>query len=187
MNASRLSVASVCALAVVLLTGCSGTEPSVPATPTVPPVESTKEADDPVVSAEEVEPDPEETSTNVLADPSLMEKMSCEELAPSLLASMKLSYGTPTKSVQVEASEGLTPGEHWWVVAMDSPPDDAYQWGIRSFLTTAPGVEGEEGKWIEIDGPAPWTNVLWPDDKLVVAQTAFEKARACLEEAAPAN
>lgn len=88
--------------------------------------------------------------------------MSCDPLSSDLLDRVRFEFGTPTRSVQVEVGEGLTPGETWWVVVLDSPPDDSYQWGLRAFLTDAPGLE-EGGTWIPVplDDNNPWEYVSW--------------------------
>lgn len=93
-----------------------------------------------------------------------------------------MDFGTPTRSIQVEVGEGLTLGETWWVVILDSPADDAYQWAeLRRFLTNAPGVSGE-GHWIPVPSKGdPWGSVEWDFERLVRAQSALVKAHECLD------
>ena len=113
-------------------------------------------------------------------DPDLVASMECEPLSTDLLSQMRFEFGTPTRSVQVEVGEGLTPGEVWWVVVLDSPADDSYSWGIRRFLTNAPGGGGA-WDWLAIQPRDPWANVLWDAQRLTRAQAALVKAERCLE------
>ena len=97
-----------------------------------------------------------------------MQSMSCEPLDDGLLEEMDIYFGTPTRAVQVEVGEGMQDGETWWVVVMDSPPDDSYQWGLRAFLTNAPGVEHvDQWVWIpiDLDSDDPWENVSWDTER----------------------
>jgi len=169
----------------VALSGCSSEPHAAPVAPELSASTSTPDVSDvaPASDAGDEDSDPQPSATVIHSDPAVMEKMACKALAPSLLKSMELTFGYPTRSVQVKVGEGLTPGEMWWVVILDSPPDDRYQWGIRPFLTNAPGLEhGGKGTWIELGETNPWESVSWPDEKLVTAQSALEKASKCLEE-----
>lgn len=103
----------------------------------------------------------------------------CEPVSQNLLDAMRSQFGTPARAVQVEVGEGLEPGENWWIVVLDSPADDAYKWGIRAFLTNAPGVSSkDEWKWIiiDIDSDDPWRNVSWDGQRLARAQSALDVA-----------
>ena len=115
-------------------------------------------------------------------DPELVATMECEPLSRDLLARMRMDFGTPTKSIQVEVGEGLTPGETWWVVILDSPADDAYQWAeLRRFLTNAPGAP-DESQWISVPSKSdPWRSVEWDSERLTRAQSALIKAHECLD------
>lgn len=79
-----------------------------------------------------------------------------------------------------QSSEGLIPGEEWWIVALELPADDSRDAGIRSFLTTEPGPPIPYVSWIEIGGDDPWGPVEWSRKKLVVAESALTKAHECL-------
>lgn len=117
----------------------------------------------------------------MVADEQLVAKMTCEPLNESLLERMKTDFGAPTRSVQVKVGEGNKAGEYWWIVILDSPPDDAYQWGMREFLTNA---QNGEGHWQWIVLPANeerrWKSVQWDQERLVRAESARTKAHQCL-------
>lgn len=124
----------------------------------------------------------EAARANVMPDPAIVATMTCKPLSKELLDKMRFQFGTPTRSVQVEAGEGLDPGSRWWIVISDSPPDDAYPWGIRRFLTNAPGsMEPEDtGRWIPLPASDTWVNVSWDRARLTRAQSALVKAEGCL-------
>ena len=109
-----------------------------------------------------------------------MATMECENLDPALLDAMRIHFGTPTRSVQVRVGEGLNEGEIWWVVILDRQADDAYEWGISTFLTNAPGGRNFY-TWISLDGADTWGSVEWEGERLVRGQSALEKARECLD------
>jgi|GEM_PF-1842558 len=167
--------------------GCSSEPHAAPVAPEPLASTSTPDVSDVAPSTdagdEDSDSDPQPSATVIHSDPAVMEKMACKALTPSLLKSMELTFGYPTRSVQVKVGEGLTPGEMWWVVILDSPPDDSHRWGIRPFLTNAPGLEhGGKGTWITLGETSPWESVSWPDEKLVTAQSALERAYGCLEK-----
>ncbi len=176
-----------CAASVtLLLVGCSA--PSIDGgeiSSTPPPAPSSAPPNEPVVvptpSEPAVTPSPSEVET-IPSDPELVATMECEPLSRDLLARMRMDFGTPTRSIQVEAGEGLTPGETWWVVILDSPADDAYQWlELRQFLTNAPGFS-DEGQWIPVPSTGdPWGSVKWDSERLIRAQSALIKAQECLD------
>lgn len=130
----------------------------------------------------ESEPVGTEGSAHVQADESIMASMVCEPVDSALLERMRMQLGCPRRAVQVEVGEGLVSGELWWVVVLDSPPDDSYEWGLRAFLTNAPG-RSEGDTWIDVDfrSSDPWENVTWDAERLVRAQSALEKALAYME------
>ncbi len=117
----------------------------------------------------------------IQADEQIISEMVCEPLSDSLLERMKPDFGSPTRSVQVKVGEGNAAGQYWWVVIIDSPPDDAYRWGIREFLTNA---QNGEGHWQWIVLPANeerrWKSVQWDQERLVRAESARTKAHQCL-------
>lgn len=121
-------------------------------------------------------------SAHVHTDESVMASMACEPVDSALLERMRIQLGYPRRAVQVEVGEGLTSGELWWVVVLDSPPDDSYDWGLRAFLTNAPGLS-EGGTWIDVDFKSsdPWKNVTWDTERLARANAALEKALAYME------
>lgn len=206
MTSQRIAVCITSIIALGLFGGCANTAtpqgsptPASTTTRTDDPATKPSEtvADDDISDDEDIEDDnglevdegddDGPTRELVVSDPSIMKEMSCDPLSPEFLEASKTYVGYPRQSVKIEVGEGLTPGENWSVVALDSPPDDSYEWGIRRFLTTAPGIEDLEeikdgvGKWIVLDEQDPWANVLWPEDKLVVAQSALEKALTCID------
>ena len=129
--------------------------------------------------AERVSSEQSSQSAPIAPDASIMQSMSCEPLDDGLLEEMDIYFGTPTRAVQVEVGEGMQDGETWWVVVMDSPPDDSYQWGLRAFLTNVPGVEHvDQWVWIpiDLDSDDPWENVSWDTERLVRAQSALTVA-----------
>ena len=148
----------------------------------IPVVATTAEASPPVVTVRGLdgEPKPRASAETIAPDEAIMATMECEPLSTDLLSKMRFEFGAPTRSVQVEVGEGLTPGEVWWVVVLDSPADDSYSWGIRRFLTNAPGGGGA-WDWLAIQPRDPWANVLWDAQRLTRAQAALVKAERCLE------
>ncbi|HHV20806.1 MAG TPA: hypothetical protein GXZ30_04610 [Propionibacterium sp.] len=110
-------------------------------------------------------------------DPAIMASMTCEPVDKDLLDELRSELGTPTRSIQVEVGEGLNPGEDWWLVILDSPADDSYAWGLRHFLTNAPGGGP---LWIPLPQEDPWMYVQWDAERLTRAQSALVKAQGCL-------
>lgn len=165
------------AVALVCVTACQATPPPAPleTTGTSSPTHT--------VSVAPTGPESGQANTNAVhADEQIVSQLECEPLSDALLARMKTDFGTPTRSVQVKVGEGNQPGESWWVVVLDSPPDDAYQWGIRQFLTNAQNGDGH-WQWIvlpEADG-LTWQSVHWDQPRLVRAESARTKARRCLD------
>ena len=131
------------------------------------------------------EPKPVAPKEPVEPDEALVATMECEPVDAGLLAKVRSDFGTPTRSVQVEVGEGIEEGETWWIVVLDSPADDAYQWDrLRSFLTNAPAFANVsdpevKGTWISLLGK-PWKRVDWDSERLVRAQSALTKAEGCL-------
>lgn len=182
-------------LMAVVLVGCSGpvdddqVTPEPTPTETViplPPVtqEPIDEAVDPDVETA-IDTDSGPTAPageeSIAPDPGIMATMECEPLSEDLRARMRIHFGTPERSVQVEVGEGLTPGEIWWVIVLDSPSDDSYQWVIpRRFLTNAPGV-AEDDIWIPLWLSDTWRPVKWDSERLVRGQSALTKALECLD------
>ena len=76
--------------------------------------------------ADRVSSEQSSQSAPIAPDASIMQSMTCEPLDDGLLEEMDIYFGTPTRAVQVEVGEGMQDGETWWVVVMDSPPDDSY-------------------------------------------------------------
>ncbi len=172
-----------CAASVtLLLIGC--TTPStdgIEASSAPPPMSPNEAVVVPTPTEPAVTPSPSEVGT-IPSDPELVATMECEPLSQNLLAKMRMDFGNPTASVQVEVGEGLTPGETWWVVILDSPADDAYQWEeLRRFLTNAPGIS-DEGQWIPVPSTGdPWGSVEWDSERLMKAESALMKAHECLD------
>lgn len=117
----------------------------------------------------------------IQADEQIISEMVCEPLSDSLLERMKPDFGSPTRSVQVKVGEGNAAGQYWWVVIIDSPPDDAYRWGMRQFLTNAQNGD-QYWQWIALSSEAEhtWEAVQWDHQRLIRAESARIKAQQCL-------
>lgn len=122
------------------------------------------------------EPKPRASAETIAPDAAVLATMECEPVSRELLDRKRIDFGAPRRSVQVEVGEGLTPGETWWVVILDSPSDEAHKEGLRPFLTNAPGPGGAD-EWISLRG---LKRVAWDSERLVRAQSALTKAEECL-------
>lgn len=185
MTTRNAASAGVCLVLMLCITSCAdGEQPATPPSST-PSATATQEPItlEELAEYEEADEDASESPTYVpvVSDPALLETMECEPLSSKFLEAVKLDVGIPTRSVQVKVGKGSTAGEDWWVVVLDSPPDDSYEWGIRPFLTSAPGAPDFKGKWIVLEDEQPWRSVDWPEGKLVAGQSALEKAYDCLD------
>lgn len=180
----------VSALVLVLgVAGCNGSvednlTPTAAPEPTdavtVAPVD-TRSPEPEAETESEAEPTSQSSEESIAPDPEIMATMECEPLSEELLDRMRIHFGTPDRSVQVEVGEGLTPGEIWWVVILDSSADDSYEWEeLRQFMTNAPGISAD-GRWIPLGLSDPWSTVSWDSERLVRGQSALTKARECLD------
>lgn len=184
MSFRKTALTSILLLPFVLVTSCSDSPAPETETITTPAAEENESPTVILDYVEETEPMPEEETTGppIEPDKTLMKTMTCESLDPELLDEIKIRFGTPTQSIQVKVGEGLTEGEEWWLVVLDIPSDDYRDWGVRSFLTTAPGALPSNSPWIEIKEHDPWVSIKWSEEKLVTAQSAWNKALDCLKE-----
>lgn len=177
------------ALCVTLpLTGCSNDGPAhVAPQPGSTASASEKETKDPVSVLDYVEGPTNQTSTPdpvvIPPDLDLMSEMTCDPLPQQFLETNGTEFGIPLQSAHINVGQGLTSSEDWWVVVYDSPADsgNGTPREVRRYLTTAPSNPQYTGQWIELGKKDPWRSVHWPDSKLVVAQSALEKATQCLE------
>jgi len=116
------------------------------------------------------------------SSPTAVPSIACQQVDKELLTMMKSQFGRPTSTAIVEVGPGNDPKETWWVVVMISPPDDAYQWGERAFLTNAPNHRDPDAwTWIVLEGSDPWAAVNWDKSKLERGQVALAQAKACLK------
>lgn len=163
-------------LAVASLSACHTTTPDSPDT-TEPSLATSASA----TASTPTEP-ASPTANRIDADQRIVAELVCEPLSAELLTRMKSDFGTPTRSVQVKVGAGNNPGESWWVVVLDSPADDAYQWGIRQFLTNAQNGE-DHWQWIILPKAKDhtWESVQWDQQRLIRAESARIKAHQCLD------
>lgn len=165
----------VCTLTMV---GCVPSDDAVTTSGSTEGLGMNKEATDKMGSSDGMGDSEQEVLEPVLPDEAIMEEMTCQPVDGELLERVKLQLGTPSRTVQVEVGEGLNPDELWWLIVLDSPADDSYEWGLRAFLTNAPGLSEGVGTWIPIDYEStdPWVNVRWDTERLIRAQSALTKA-----------
>lgn len=200
MEGLRLLAAAVI---VAFLTGCSSSGPGPTVGPPETPRTETSEAvvspTSEVIIVEEMEvtmapvetvrgldgePKPVASGASIAPDPDVMASMACEPVRPDVLECVRLMFGTPDRSVQVEVGEGVWPAETWWVVVLDTPPDETSDWEeLRPFLTNGPQVpEGKSqygSRWIPLDDS--WSRVYWDAERLMLGKSALAKALACLD------
>lgn len=185
-----------------LLSGCSMSESPPPSQPPVvvePSVSPAPSATPEVIVVEEFEPvevpvetvrgldgepKPVASAATVAADPALIESLECEPVRADVLEGVRGTFGTPTRSVQVEVGQGVWQAQTWWVVVLDIPTDVNGDWGVRPFLTNGPQMpEGEVqygARWIPLDDT--WSRVSWDAERLAVGKAALAKALGCMDD-----
>ena len=130
------------------------------------------------------EPKPVASAATIAADPALIESLECEPVRADVLEGVRGTFGTPTRSVQVEVGQGVWPAQTWWVVVLDIPADVNGDWGVRPFLTNGPQMpEGEVqygARWIPLDDT--WSRVSWDAERLAVGKAALAKALGCMDD-----
>ena len=175
----KVLAASVLALALAL-TGCHQ-QPAPHATAETSLVGLGDE--DVTVTPSSPPPSPDASLPPADATPSAQgaDAESCQPVDTELLNLMKFSFGTPTATAMVKVGPGNDPNETWWIVSIVSPPDDAYKWGERNFLTNAPTHrDPDTWTWIALEDSDPWAGVKWDEAKLILARQALVQAKACL-------
>lgn len=102
-----------------------------------------------------------------------------------------------SRAWMVEAGQGVTPGEFWWVVVWERYSDQVVPSGTyrQVYLTNVPSPSKPTGEhWVEVglvdldDNPVLsyfrgyWSNVAWSGERLAAGQEAEAKALSCLSD-----
>lgn len=148
----------------------------------VEPIEET-EAPVEMVRGLDGEQKPVASAEAIAVDPALMDSLECGPVRADVLEGMRGTFGTPTRSVQVEVGQGVWPAQTWWVVVLDTPADVNSEGGLRPFLTDGPqarpGDSQYGARWIPLDDA--WSRVSWDAERLAVGKAALAKALGCLD------